>query len=149
MDCSKSGLAKADQIIIAIILIVLFGTTFAAIFSVEFVHASLIVSGQSTRTTRSITGIELFGSCNSTDYVLPDVEQVSVVNVTTVVNGTTSIHVSTSTSTATVQLINSTSYATTLITNTSTSFVTTNTTNLNPYSPSAEWAVSVCTFAPA
>ena len=97
----------------------------------------------------SSTGQEimLIGACNATEYVRPDTAVVSVTNITTVNNHTTTIYASTTIISATLESWTS-NYTTTLITNTSTHFFTTNTSEPDPGAPAPELIVAVCTFAP-
>ncbi len=140
---SNSDLTIVGIAIIGIVavLAVAYGLTLTESSTTTFCCTSVI-------TNPTLTELKLTSVCNSTDYFLPDDVQLIPATVTTVHNGTTTRYVTTSTSSPTVQIINSTRYTTTLITDVSTSFATTNTTNLNPESPSGEWAVYTCTFTP-
>lgn len=88
--------------------------------------------------------IKLIGTCKSTDYLIPGTLSLSVTNITTVSNHTTTVYASTAYVSPTAEALNSTSYTTTLATNASIHFTTTNTAALNPL----VWTVATCTFAP-
>jgi len=92
-------------------------------------------------------GIKLLGTCNSTEYILPDSLSASVTNVTVIDNGTTRVLLSTAYVSATEVTLDVTSYTTTLTASSSTHFVVTNTSTISPY-PSPAWVVATCTFGP-
>ena len=127
-----------SRVLIVVILALILVAAFGGVYLAGLLHFG-----------KSSSEVELIGICTATSYFLPDAMQVLVKNVTVTSSNTTTYYLSTySTITPTTQTQGSTTYTTTLTVNSSTSYVITNTTNLNPYSPSATWAVSTCTFAP-
>jgi hypothetical protein len=88
------------------------------------------------------------GSCQVTTYFLPDTEYATTINVTTTSGNTTTYFESTSIHTPTTETMGSRSYATTTNGTFTTTYVVTSTFNISPESPSADWAVTVCTFVP-
>ena len=130
-------LALSKVLIVAIFAVIII-SAFGGVY-----FAGLLHFGTSSKK------VELIGVCNAATYFLPDTIQILVTNVTVTSSNPTTYYISTySTITPTTQTQGVTTYTTTLTVNSSTSYVITNTTNLNPYSPSATWAVSTCTFAP-
>lgn len=135
-------MALRGQALSRVLIVVIFALIIIAAFGGVY-FAGLLHFGKSSKK------VELIGVCNATTYLLPDTMQILVTNVTVTSSNTTTYYLSTySTITATTETQGITTYTTTLTVNSSTSYVITNSTNLNPYSPSANWAVSTCTFAP-
>ena len=145
----RSAMSSSDSMIIAVAIISILAAL-AVAYALTLTQANTNTECCTTVTAASPNDdtVKLIGLCNSTDYFLPDTLQIIPVTVTNVHNGTTTHYISTSTLSPTTEIINSTFYTTTLSTDISTRFVTTNTTNLDPESPSGEWAVATCSFAP-
>jgi hypothetical protein len=95
--------------------------------------------------------VELIGSCNDTTYYLPDTVGLVVTDVTTTSNSTISYYLSTVTTVpASTQTLGSSTFTTTTYAHDSSvrSYTLVATTNLDNYTPSAAWIVSICTYIP-
>jgi hypothetical protein len=94
-----------------------------------------------------MTNYKLLGTCTLEYFFLPDTEELNVSYVTTTVGNTTAVYQTSTTIYPTTRTLNSTTFTSTTIISNDTGFVLTDTTTY-PYSPSAEWSVAACTFAP-
>ena len=123
---------------IVVVIAVIITASFFGVYLAGFIHLG---AGSQT--------VKLIGVCKVTSYFYPDNEQILVRNVTTTTDNTTSYYLTTySTITPPIKTLGSSTYTTTTYAKNSTGYVITNTTNENPFSPSAQLAVSTCAFAP-